>query len=64
MQTREVTSQSSYYSHNDLRVHFGLGVNHATETIEIRWPNGNVETIKNISANQFISIKEGVGIVK
>lgn len=63
-QVQEVTSQSSYYSHNDMRVHFGLGTNKLAETIEIRWPNGNVETVKNIAANQFISIKEGVGIVR
>ncbi len=59
--TQEVTSQSSYYSHNDLRLHFGLGVNKQADQIEIRWPNGEKETIKDIAANQIVTIKEGAG---
>jgi enediyne biosynthesis protein E4 len=63
-QVQEVTSQSSYYSHNDSRLHFGLGANNKVEQIEIRWPNGETETIKDISANQILTIKEGSGIQK
>jgi hypothetical protein len=63
-QTQEVTSQSSYYSHNDLRLHFGLGANARAELIEVRWPGGEVETIRDVSANQFVMIKEGSGVVK
>ena len=59
---QEVTSQTSYYSHNDFRLHFGLGASKQVDSIEIRWANGETETVKNISANQFISIKEGNGI--
>jgi hypothetical protein len=64
LQMQEVTSQSSYYSHNDLRLHFGLGGNSRAEQVEIRWPNGQVETIKEIAANQIVTIKEGSGVVK
>jgi len=64
LQTQEVTSQSSYYSHNDLRLHFGLGANVKANQIEIRWPNGQVETIKDVAINQTVKIKEGVGVVK
>lgn len=64
LQTQEVTSQSSYYSHNDPRLHFGLGENSRAEQLEIRWPNGQTETIKDIAANQIVTIKEGSGIVK
>jgi enediyne biosynthesis protein E4 len=63
-QVQEVSSQSSYYSHNDPRLHFGLGENNRAEQIEIRWPNGQTETIKDIAANQIVTIKEGFGIVK
>ncbi len=63
-QTQEVTSQASYYSHNDLRLHFGLGANTKAEQIEIRWPSGQIELIKEIAANQIVSVKEGVGVVK
>jgi hypothetical protein len=39
-QAQAVLSQSSYYSHDDLRLHFGLGAAAAADTIEVRWPNG------------------------
>jgi enediyne biosynthesis protein E4 len=58
VQVQEVTSQSSYYSHNDLRLHFGLGQNEKADVIEIRWPSGQTETLKNVVANQILTIKE------
>lgn len=64
IQMREITSQTSYYSHNDLRAHFGLGNLKKAEEIEIRWASGQIETIKNVDANQLVKIKEGSGIVK
>jgi hypothetical protein len=60
-QTQEVTSQSSYYSHNDLRLHFGLGASKKADQIEIRWSNGQIEVIKDIAANQVVTIREGSG---
>ena len=63
LQVQEVTSQSSYYSHNDLRLHFGLGTTPQVQ-IEIRWPNGQTETLKDIAVNQTVKIKEGFGVVK
>ncbi|HKQ06877.1 MAG TPA: CRTAC1 family protein [Blastocatellia bacterium] len=63
-QTQEVSSQSSYYSHNDPRLHFGLGESVRAEQVEIRWPNGQTEIIKDIAANQIVTIKEGFGVVK
>lgn len=64
VQTQEVTSQSSYYSHNDLRLHFGLGASRRADQLEIRWPSGQVEMIKNVAANQLVRIKEGAGVIK
>jgi enediyne biosynthesis protein E4 len=64
IQTQEVTSQTSYYSHNDLRLHFGLGESNRADQVEIRWPNGQSETVKDIAANQIVTIREGSGIVK
>ncbi len=51
-------------SQNDLRVHFGLGKAETVERLEIRWPSGQVDTLKNIPANQVITVKEGKGIVR
>jgi hypothetical protein len=63
-QIDEVRSGGSYYSQNDLRVHFGVGKNKAIKTIEIRWPSGQIDTLNDLAANQLITVKEGAGIVR
>ena len=57
-------SGGSYISQNDLRIHFGLGKADKAELIEIRWPSGQLDTLKDVKANQLIVVKEGQGIVK
>jgi enediyne biosynthesis protein E4 len=64
VQVKSVQSQSSYYSVNDLRLHFGLGRETEVRSIKILWPNGNEEEVRNIAADQLIYIREGEGIVK
>jgi enediyne biosynthesis protein E4 len=61
VQVQEVLSQSSFYSVNDTRLHFGLGAER-TADIEIRWPSGAKENYKAV-ADQLITVKEGAGIV-
>jgi len=63
-QIDEVRSGGGYFSQNDLRVHFGLGKAAKVDVLEIRWPSGQVETIKDVKANQVIYVKEGAGIVR
>jgi hypothetical protein len=62
VQAQELMSQSSYLSSNDPRLHFGLGSERNAD-IEIRWPLGGVETLKAVSANQLVTIREGLGQV-
>lgn len=64
VQTQEVTSQSSYYSHNDPRLHFGVDASETVDQIEIRWPNGQTEIIKRVAVNRIVTIKEGSGLIK
>ena len=61
-QIDEVRSGGGYFSQNDLRVHFGLGKAEKVDLLEIRWPSGQVDTLKDIKANQVIYVKEGAGI--
>jgi hypothetical protein len=63
-QVDEVRSGGSYLSQNDLRIHFGLGKADKATLIEIRWPSGQVDTIKDVKANQLVYVKEGLGVVK
>jgi len=58
-QVQEVLSQSSFYSQNDLRLHFGLGANTQADVLDIRWPLGLTEVYRNVAANQIISFEEG-----
>jgi enediyne biosynthesis protein E4 len=62
-QAQSVLSQSSYYSCNDPRLHFGLGES-TTVDLEIYWPSGLTEVHKGLAANRLITLKEGVGIVQ
>jgi enediyne biosynthesis protein E4 len=63
-QIDEVRSGGSYISQNDLRVHFGIGKAERVELLEIRWPSGAVDTLKDVKPNQMIVVKEGEGIVR
>jgi enediyne biosynthesis protein E4 len=63
-QIDEVMSGSSYYSHNDFRLHFGLGNASAVEQIEVRWPTGDKEQVRDVPVNHLIVIEEGHGIVR
>jgi hypothetical protein len=57
----EVRSGSSYISNSDMRVHFGLGAASKIDALEIRWPNGSLETFDNVAVNGIRTIKEGSG---
>ena len=61
-QIDEVRSGGGYFSQNDLRVHFGLGKAEKVDLLEIRWPSGQVDTLKDVKVNQVIYVKEGEGI--
>jgi len=63
-QIDEVRSGGGYFAQNDLRVHFGVGSASKIDLLEIRWPSGVVDTLKDIQPNQLIYVKEGEGIVR
>jgi len=62
IQAQEVLSQSSFYSASDPRLHFGLG-RETSADLEIHWPSGMRESLKGVTANQIVVVKEGMGIV-
>jgi hypothetical protein len=62
-QTSEIFSGGSYLSNHDFRVHLGLNDATKIDSLEIRWPSGKVETIKDLKADQFYAVLEGSGIV-
>jgi hypothetical protein len=63
-QMDEVMSGSSYYSHNDLRLHFGTGQAESIDALEIDWPSGAKSTFTGIRSDHILVIDEGKGIVR
>jgi hypothetical protein len=63
-QVSEVRSGSSYLSHDDMRVHFGLGSATRIDRVRIRWPNATVQVFENIEADRIVTVKEGDGSIK
>ena len=61
VQRQEVRGGGSYYSQNDLRVHFGLGTSRTIERLEVRWPNGREESWTALAIDRFHTLKEGSG---
>jgi hypothetical protein len=62
-QLGEVMSGSSYYSQNDLRLHFGLGRATAVDAVEVSWPSGLKESFTDLPADHLFVIQETKGIV-
>ncbi len=52
------TTASSYLSASDKRVHFGLGGETAAVSIEIRWPSGVIQRLKDVRGDQILQIDE------
>lgn len=57
-QAQEIMSQSSFYSANDSRLHFGLGTARSAD-LEIRWPSGLVQNCDKVAADRILTITEG-----
>ncbi len=47
-----------FMSSSDQRVHFGLGPEGKISSIEIQWPSGTRQTLKNPAADQFLTVDE------
>ena len=58
---RDVKAGSSYLAQNDLRVHFGLGQSESADRLEVSWPSGTVDIVRNLGANQVVTVSEGRG---
>lgn len=63
VQAQSVTSQASFLSSNDPRLHFGLGKETSVD-IDVFWPTGVSEKFTKVAADQLVTIREGSGIVK
>lgn len=53
-----VRSGGSYLSQSDLRLHFGLGEATRIESVEVRWPSGELTTLKNVAVDRVVRVVE------
>ncbi len=56
-QSRQVEAGTGEGNQNDLTLHFGLGQNWAPVSLEIRWPNGDKQVLKNVMTDRLLSIQ-------
>lgn len=59
---QEVQAGASYMSQNDLRLHFGLGASEKIESVEVRWTNGETETVTGVMTGRIINITQAKGV--
>jgi enediyne biosynthesis protein E4 len=63
-QRQDVISGGSYASQNDLTLHFGLGAVTSVDKVEIKWPDGFVESSRVQDVDRKLTVIEGKGIAR
>ncbi|MGA7524274.1 MAG: CRTAC1 family protein [Acidobacteriaceae bacterium] len=64
VQMDELRSGGSYFSQNDLRMHFGLEAAKQVDLLEVRWLSGHVDQLRNLAVNQLYVVEEGGRILQ
>jgi hypothetical protein len=63
-QMDELRSGGSYFSQNDLRMHFGLDQAKTADLVEVRWLSGQVDQFRSLDVNRLYTLQEGGKILK
>ena len=58
VQVREINPVASYQSSNDVRLHVGLGNAKVIQRIDVLWPSGTKQELKDVAVNQILVVKE------
>ena len=56
LQIEDLVPTRGYLSQGDPRLHFGLGAAEYADAVEIRWPDGSVQKMEKVRANQFLKL--------
>jgi enediyne biosynthesis protein E4 len=64
VQMDELRSGGSYFSQNDMRMHFGLEQATKVDKVEIRWLSGQVDQLKDLEVNRLYVVQEGGKVLK
>jgi hypothetical protein len=63
-QRADLVSGASYASQNDTRLHFGLGASTKVDKLEVKWPDGTLETVAVQGVDRVLTVTEGKGVTK
>jgi hypothetical protein len=58
VQVREINNVASYLSSNDIRLHVGVGAAPIIQQIEILWPGGTRQVLRDVAVNQILTVEE------
>ena len=58
-QRQDVFSGAIFCSQNDMTLHFGLGASTKVDKLEIKWPNGAVESFAVPAIDRIVTITQG-----
>ena len=47
-----------------MTLHFGIGAATSVDLIEVKWPDGTLETFKSMGIDQVFKLVEGKGVIK
>ena len=64
VQMDELRSGGSYFSQNDMRMHFGLEQASKVDLLEIRWLSGQIDRLQDLDVNRLYTIQEGGKVLK
>jgi hypothetical protein len=53
-----MTTSAGYASSSAGPVHFGLGANATADLVEIRWPSGIVQQMRDVPGDRVAAVKE------
>ncbi len=56
-----VSRAGSYLSSNDKRAHFGLGGSKRASLVEIAWPSGTLQKLKDVTGDRILKVEEPRG---
>jgi enediyne biosynthesis protein E4 len=60
-QRQDVLSGAVFCSQNDMTLHFGLGAATKIDKLEIKWPDGSVESFIVSGVDKVVTIIQGKG---
>jgi hypothetical protein len=63
IQSKTLTSGSSYLSSSELVLTYGLGSHSQADTVDLYWPSGQTDHLNAVAANHIVTVKEGQGVI-